>query len=93
MLENPGKFLKPWKSLETPEKGLEFFIKPRKISQNFIEKTIREIVHFVDFITSNNRDCRFSYHFKTLFCVRNYCLVLKRYTWSILLLYSDYINY
>ena len=37
--ENPGKFLKPWKSLETPGKALEFFfIKLRKISQNFIEK-------------------------------------------------------
>ena len=46
---------------------------------------------FVDFITwSNNRDCRFSYHFKTSFCVRNHCLILNRYTWSTLLLYSEY---
>ena len=45
------------------------------------------MVHFVDFITSNSRDCRFSYHFKTSFCVRNHCLVLKRCTWSTLLLY------
>ena len=34
-MENPGKFLKPWKPLEKP---LNFFIKPWKISQNFIEK-------------------------------------------------------
>ena len=40
------------------------------------------MVHFVDFITSNNLDRRFSYHFKTSFCVRNHCLILKRYTWS-----------
>ena len=46
---------------------------------------------FVDFITwSDNRDCRFSYHFKTSFCVRNHCLILNRNTWSTLLLYSDY---
>ena len=46
---------------------------------------------FVDFITwSNNWDCRFSYHFKTSFCVRSHCLILNRYTWSTLLLYSDY---
>ena len=35
ILENPGKFLKPWKSLEKP---WNFFIKPWKITQNFIEK-------------------------------------------------------
>ena len=35
ILENPGKFLKPWKSLEKP---WNFFVKPWKISQNFIEK-------------------------------------------------------
>ena len=39
ILENPGKFLKPWKSLETLEKPwIFFFVKPWKISQNFIEK-------------------------------------------------------
>ena len=38
ILENPGKFLKPWKSLETLEKPWNFFMKPWKISQNFIEK-------------------------------------------------------
>ena len=26
ILENPGKFLKPWKSLETPGKALEFLL-------------------------------------------------------------------
>ena len=51
------------------------------------------MVHFVDFITSNKRDCRFSYHFKTSFCVGSHCIVLKLCTWSTLLLYSDYINY
>ena len=63
---NPGKFLKPWKPLEKP---WNFFllIKPWKISQ---QKKICEMVHFVDFITSNNRYCRFLYHFKTSFCVR-----------------------
>ena len=38
---NPGKpwkILKPWKSLETLEKPWNFFMKPWKISQNFIEK-------------------------------------------------------
>ena len=51
------------------------------------------MVHFVDFITSSNGDFRFSYHYKTSFCVRNHCLLLKRCTWSTLLLNSDYINY
>ena len=68
---NPGK---PWKPMEKPR---NFFIKPWKISQNFIEKKNRELVDFVDFITSKNRDCRILYHFKTSFCVRNHCLVLK----------------
>ena len=38
ILEKPGKFLKPWKSPETPGKAWNFVIKPWKISQNFIEK-------------------------------------------------------
>ena len=63
---NPGK---PWKIIEALEKPWDFFIKLWKISQNFIEKLIREMGHFVDFNTSNNRDCRFSCHFKTSVCV------------------------
>ena len=35
ILENPGKILKPWKPLEKPS---NVFIKPWKISQNFIKK-------------------------------------------------------
>ena len=35
ILENPGKFLKPWKPLEKP---WNFFIKPWKISQNITAK-------------------------------------------------------
>ena len=34
-LENPGKILKPWKPWKSPG---NFFVKPWKISQNFIEK-------------------------------------------------------
>ena len=34
-MENPGKFLKPWKPWKSPG---NFFMKPWKISQNFIEK-------------------------------------------------------
>ena len=91
ILENPGKSLKPWKPLEKPWKF--FLLIPGKSCRTLLKKLIHEMVHFVNFITNNNRDCRFSYHFKTSFCVRNHCLVLKRYTWSTLLLYSDYINY
>ena len=74
---NPGKPWKIFEALKTPGKALEFFLLSPGKSR----------------ITSCNRDCRFSYHFKILFCARNHCLVLKRYTWSTLLLYSDYIVY
>ena len=75
---------KIFESLETP--GI-FLLSP--------EKKIHETVNFVDFTTctSDNQDCRFWYHFKTSFCVRNHCIVLKQY-WSTLLLYIAYIiNY
>ena len=89
----PGKI---FESLETPGKALEFFLlSPGKSHRTSLKKKIHEMVHFVDFITctSDNQDCRFWYHFKTSFCVRNHCIVLKQY-WSTLLLYIAYIiNY
>ena len=86
---NPGKPWKIFEALKTPGKALEFFlVSPGKSCRTLLKKLVCEMVHFVDFITSCNRDCRFSYHFKTFFCARNHCLVL-----STLLLYSDYIVY
>ena len=52
---NPGKPWKIYEALKIPGKTLEFFLLSPGKSQNFIEKICSEVVHFVDFITSNNR--------------------------------------
>ena len=85
---SPGKIFNPCKPWKSP--GI-FLLSPGKSHRTLFKKNCE--MHFVDFIASNNCDCKFSYHIKTSFCVGNHCLVLKRYTWSTLLLYSDDINY
>ena len=78
ILKNPGKF---FEALEIPEKPWKspgiFLLSRGKSHRTLLKKLIREMVHFVDFITSSNRDCRFSYQLKTSFCVSKHCLVLK----------------
>ena len=95
--ENPEKPWKIFEALEIPGKPWKspgiFLLSRGKSHRTLLKKLIREMVRFVDFITSSYRNCRFSYQLKTSFCVSKHCLVLKLYTWSTLLLYSKYINY
>ena len=46
ILENPGKFLKPWKSLETLEKPWNFFYEALENLRILLKKYIRQMVHF-----------------------------------------------
>ena len=71
---NPGKPSKILETLKIPGNPWNFL---KALSYNLLKKYIREVVHFIDFVTSSNPDFRLSNHFKSSFCVRNHCFTVN----------------